>query len=381
MKTLKIKYIWIILVLSITLNLLVFSLDTIPFIWPKIESKLFKEIPIAKDSDAKMTIVNQSLNMMNSKSNNVWSDPKGFTETIFGIFSKKPNKEFKVYNYHQAYLYYGLSVYLVKNKDSINLKKVKLSFDKVLNYEGKPNFKLDKVDQIPFGLTALTLYQVYGDVKYLNFCDILFEEIKTFRNKEGLILYREHGQVQLNDVLGMIVPFLIEYGKFVKKSDAQLIAKEQVEFFVKYGIDKETYLPSHGIDLRSYIKVGPTNWGRGIGWYLLGLSHYYKATGEFKKEFDGILNTLQKLRTNDGLWSQFPGSSSLFDASTTTMVLYSMNINNKLSNRKVFIDNLYEYVSQDGYILNTSGDTYGINDYSKTFGKSELSQGFLLLII
>jgi hypothetical protein len=42
---------------------------------------------------------------------------------------------------------------------------------------------------------------------------------------------------------------------------------------------------------------------------------------------------------------------------------------------------LNDFISADGYVQQTSGDTYGINNYSKAFGMSDLSQGFLLLIL
>lgn len=375
------KYIIVILFFSITINLLVFSLDTIPFLWPKVENKFSNDNSILIDENTEDIILNHSLKMIDSKNQNVWSDPKGFTETVYSIYSKKPNKEFKVFNYPKAYLYYGLSSYLIKNDDSTNLKKVKLSFDKLISADGEPTFNLDKVDQIPFGLTALNLHKVYGDDKYLKFCDILYSKIKSLKNKEDLVLYRQSLSVQFNDVLGMIVPFLVDYSEYVNQPEALLIAKKQLEFFVKYGVDKETYLPTHGIDLQTNIKVGPTNWGRGIGWYILGISFYNRASGEFEKEYSELIKTLNKLRTDEGLWSQFPGSSNNFDASSTTMFLFSMNQDNTQLIKKESIKSLFKYVTQEGYITKTSGDTYYINDYSKSFGRSELSQGFLLLLL
>lgn len=375
------KYIMVILFFSITINLLVFSLDTIPFLWPKVENKFSNENSILIDENTEEIILNHSLKMIDSKNQNVWSDPKGFTETVYSIYSKNPNKEFKVFNYPKAYLYYGLSSYLIKNYDSTNLKKVKLSFDKLISADGEPTFNLDKVDQIPFGLTALNLHKVYGDDKYLKFCDILYSKIKSLKNKEDVVLYRQSLSVQFNDVLGMIVPFLVDYSEYVNQPEALLIAKKQLEFYVKYGVDKETYLPTHGIDLQTNIKVGPTNWGRGIGWYILGISFYNRATGEFEKEYNELIRTLNKLRTDEGLWSQFPGSSNNFDASATTMFLFSMNQESAQLSKKESIKSLFKYVTQEGYITKTSGDTYYINDYSKSFGRSELSQGFLLLLL
>lgn len=375
------KYIWVILVISVVFNVMVLSLDTVPFIWPKVQNKLFAENIIVNDNHLEPTVLKKSLEMVDSKDKNFWTETKGFTETIFKLYHGNLSKEFKIYNYPKAYLYYGLSTYLIKIKDSVNLEKVKYSFDKLLDDDGYPTFNLDKVDQIPFGLTALNLYERYGESKYLKFCDVLYEKCKEFSDENGIILYRQNNATQFSDVIGMVVPFLVEYGKLTDNPKAQMEAKKQLKFYVKYGVDKETYLPSHGINLDSKVKVGPSNWGRGIGWYFLGLSHYYKATGEFKKEFEGLTITLNKLRTEEGLWSQFPGSSEKFDASTSTIFIYCFNNGNELFNNEEMIDNLHKYISKDGNILQTSGDTYGINHYSTSFGKSELSQGFLLLLL
>jgi hypothetical protein len=42
---------------------------------------------------------------------------------------------------------------------------------------------------------------------------------------------------------------------------------------------------------------------------------------------------------------------------------------------------LSNYISKEGFLLQTSGDTERPNSYSKILGKSELSQGVLLLIL
>jgi len=271
-----------------------------------------------------------------------------------------------------------LTTLLINKKDNILLNSVKNSFDKLVDGNGRPTFNFDKVDQIPFGLTALNLYKVYGDLKYLLFCEILYDKLKEKSKNDGIILYRENSSIQYNDVLGMVVPFLLEYALFKNDPKIRSFARAQIDYYIEYGVDKETYLPAHGFALDSKAKVGSANWGRGIGWYFLGLSLYHKGTGELKKEYDELSKIINRLRTEEQLWSQYPGSSNKFDASSSTMFLYSLY--DEMSK-----DDLYKllckYISSDGAMLETSGDTYTVNEYSKSFGKSELSQGFLLLLL
>lgn len=377
----KDKFIWFFLIVSITFNLIVIIVDVIPYLWPILKRKLNRNVLISENVSNEI-ILNQAIEMLNTKNSNVWEDDyPGFTRTLHSfLLGKKKNKEFRIYNYPNAYLYYGLSTHLIKVNDLGNLEKVRSSFDNIIESDGRPVFVLDKVDQVPYGLTALNLYKVYGDEKYLKFCATLYEMLVLATDDDGIILYRKKSDKQYNDVIGMTIPFLVEYSDVNKNPNILDYAKQQLEFYIKYGVDKETYLPTHGIDLITKIKIGPTNWGRGIGWYFLGISWFYKQTGEFKEEYEGLKNTLNKLRTEEGLWTQFPGSSSAFDASSSTMFLYCMK--DDLSSLHVGgLNNLYKYISKEGCIMGTSGDTYGINNYSKTFGKSELSQGFLLLLI
>jgi hypothetical protein len=56
-------------------------------------------------------------------------------------------------------------------------------------------------------------------------------------------------------------------------------------------------------------------------------------------------------------------------------------LNTKLLTKHEILSKLENYINRDGEILQTSGDTYGVNRYSATFGKSELSQGMLLLLL
>jgi rhamnogalacturonyl hydrolase YesR len=372
----KYKLIYTLLLASLLVNFAVVLVDTIPFVGPKIQQKFFEEKIIKIDKNYKEIVLGTSILMLDSECNNVWSEPEGFTESLYNIYAGSHSREFKKYNYPKAYLYYGISTYLIKIQDTVRLKVIKGHFDKLIDDKGYPIFQLDKVDQIPYGLTALNLYKVYGDIKYLKFCHILYDIILESTDDENIILYRQDQSVLLCDVIGMTVPFLIEYATYSGTVEAHNLARIQLEYYIENGVDKETYLPSHGINRDAKIKVGPNNWGRGIGWYLLGLSHFHHATGEFKKEYEGLAMTLDKLRLKNRLWSQFPGSSETFDASASTMFLYCLK---PLDTNNTYL--LNDFISADGYVQQTSGDTYGINNYSKAFGMSDLSQGFLLLIL
>ena len=370
-------------VLSLFLNFAFIYYDTIPFLWPKLEKKYFMDKTIKINEKTEQIIAAKSFEMVVSKHvTMVWGDANGLTRKFFDLRYEISSEDFKKFNYPRAFLFYGLAKYYESKNDIGKLKELKSVFDSYLDKKGKPLFVFDKIDQVTFGLTAFVLYKHYNEEKYLKLINQIFNFIQESTIDNDLINYRNGQSVFLNDMLGMVVPFLIEYQKHYKNANAIEIAKTQLEYYINYGVDKETYLPTHGIDLKTGIKVGPTNWGRGIGWYFLALAEYHKTTGEFQEEYDGIINTLLRIRNPEGLWSQFPGSMDYFDASSTLLFMYGMNLNKEIYKESKDITSLLkDYLSEDGSINQTSGDTYGINDYSKTFGKSELSQGVLLMLL
>ena len=166
----------------------------------------------------------------------------------------------------------------------------------------------------------------------------------------------------------MIVPFLMEYFHVSQDSTALLMAIENVNEYRKYGCDETTGIPVHGYNKKTHIKVGSANWGRGIGWYLLGVaytSHIQDST--LNKSVD-LLN-----------YSQFPLSSKKFDSSTALMFEIFKQSRNPNERRK--LDFIKPYITQDGFIMECSGDTYDLNNYSHFYGPAELTNGLFLILI
>jgi len=313
----------------------------------------------------------------------VWNDHTGMTNKLLKFNSPTVSKEFRTFNYPRAYLHYGLSSFLVSRNDHDLLTRYRSIFDSLVDANGEPVFELTRIDQVPFGLAAINLYRTFNDYKYLKFAHILYEyTLGAMDTTDNIILYRP-GQISvLNDVLGMVIPFLIEYSKVTGNSEPLQIATEQIEYFIEYGVDPISFIPAHAINREYKIKIGSANWGRGIGWYYIALASIYKETGLFEYEYGRLSESLSTLTNSEGLWSQFPGSNDTFDASTTTMILYGMSLGGyKEMNSQEVLEKLLPYLSVDGEILQTSGDTYGTNRYSNSFGLSELSQGMLLLLL
>lgn len=370
-----------VLSISLIINGLVVYFDVIPTIYPRIQDKLitqptFSDKKINNEEMEKRVFETGKKMLFAKKAATIWHEHTGFTASLLQKRYIAETKELQLDNYPRAFLFAGLFDYA--KKQNINQKELQEYFDKeIINSK----YTIQRIDQAPLGLIALNLYQSTKEKKYLIFSQQILEYINTLLDENGILSYRQGQTILFYDALGLAIPFLVKYSEVVNQ-EALDIARRQIDFYTSYGLHKSTFMPSHAINKKFKTPVGSSNWGRGIGWYILGLSSFYKATGEFEKEYYGLLNTLKELKNNDGLWGQFPGSKDQYDASASLLFIYAELTNNPLSYTKEELLNLLSpFISIKGEILETSGDTYGSNYYSHSFGKSELSQGLLLSIL
>lgn len=366
---------------------LVLILDIIPNLTPKIIKKI-RPIKIINNIDNEFNniILEKGIEMLRSnKPIMIWEDrQKNFTNNLLSLRNKKDRKgKYTTHNFPTAFLLLGVLSYILKVDDKNKFQDFIDFFDKYIDKKGKSKFEINIIDHSTFGIISLKLYNELKDEKYLVFADNIYEFINSQIDPETSIIdYRKNSKNVFVDTIGLALPFLIEYGRAVKNESIINLVKSQLQYYINYGIDPNTYIPSHGVNKQFKTKVGSANWGRGIGWFFLGLSYYNQYYKDFEKEYNGLYNTILNLKNDENLWSQFLGIKSVFDASTTTIFLYSIILNNpKYSNTNNILNQLKNYLTVDGCILQTSGDTYYFNEYATTFGKSELSQGFLLLVL
>ncbi|GGZ35929.1 hypothetical protein GCM10007049_31510 [Echinicola pacifica] len=389
MKLLSKKAAGYILLASITFNLIFIAIDIYPSIsreaWEYYESK--QKGKISDPVILQESILQKSMEMARGRTTLMpMHDQSFFLKEIKTKLKSLKSTKSTPYFYPKAFLFTGLTDYAISHQDSSLMKEIKKEFNFYIKEDGRPSFEVNIVDQIPFGMAAINFYRFYGEEKYKKMADYMFLKILEWRSEEtGLIYYRtDHiNKFYYVDTLGMICPFLSRYYYYFDVSTAKVIARNQLDYFINHGIDQDSQLPFHAINIKQGLKVGPTNWGRGIGWYYLAMSEYTKYTRDlFLNETIFELNiTLEGLKNDTNTWTQFPGSSEHFDASATVMFLYcilSLQPNHDLQDQVISI---LAPEMLNGNLLSTSGDTHSINKYSTTFGNSELSHGIFLMTL
>ena len=361
----------------IVLFLLLAYLSVYPFLIELLNNKVYFNKDVSKDHYM-IAVVQSSKNMFLSKKVLMSERDTDFKENLKFFIGR--GRKHPYFYYPKAFLYYGFLSHLESTKPS-EINKLQAHFDRMLDDSGKPSFLIRFVDQVPFGMTALNLYIFTGDEKYRVFCDSIFEYLKNSYSSQNGILYRSSLDIQFNDVLGMICPFLFRYAISFNVGESAKMGLNQILLFYKNGVDKESSIPSHGYYLSSKVKLGSSNWGRGIGWYAYALAYCPNELGIISIKQD-LFNSLLSLSLPDGTYSQFPGSSNVFDASSTVLIWYFMkDLDPNFISKEEIIKVLSRYTTVDGCIDFTSGDTFGLNMYSRKFGFSELSQGILLQLL
>lgn len=271
-------------------------------------------------------------------------------------------------NYPRGLLFTGLAFYAETYRDeevkSICAKHLK-SF---VNDKGKFKYEVKFSDQALIGASYCSMYRQTHEIIYKQAADNLLTFLKKLDDPKTGIMYRTPAEWQYCDVLGMTIPFLMEYAKTFNDSIVSQMAYRNFNLYYKYGVDKETGIPVHGYNINNYLKLGSINWGRGIGWYLLAASYL----PEFN---DPILDH----NIENVVYEQFIGESGATSFDSTTALLFELYKNSKGRGKGIMF--IQPHVLEDGFVSDISGDTYFLNKYSTIMGESEIGNGLFLILL
>lgn len=142
------------------------------------------------------------------------SDYSGLINDVRSFFSY-PNE----LPFNDAYLKTGLSYYALKHHEDEIVSNL-ISWGAELLEDDK--YSITIVDQAPVGIMFLNLYRLTDDSKYKNTAESIYSQLKDICSKgEGKIAYRQGVSNNYVDVVGMVVPFLVEYFRFSQEIGAE----------------------------------------------------------------------------------------------------------------------------------------------------------------
>ncbi|WP_298139043.1 glycoside hydrolase family 88 protein [Flavobacterium sp.] len=303
-------------------------------------------------------------------------------------------KRNSIQSWQKASLLLGLNQFAIKNNDG-EVKKIIQNYilseiDSNGNWKQNPT----EIDAI---ILAYAILKVDGlDVqKYKPALDFSYNLIQNLKGTDGTIAYRNHiSDFRFVDTIGFISPFLIRYGTLFSNQDAIYLGIKQITEFNKFAMLNEEFIPCHTYNIKSNLPVGLFGWGRGLGWYAIGLIDAWNELPEThsqKKEMTQLVTKFaqmaMKFQNENGSWNWLIlNRQSQADSSTTATLAWFLanaasisEISDKAnSSKEKALNYLQKVTRRSGAIDFSQGDTKGIGVHSQEFDILPFTQGFCL---
>ena len=228
--------------------------------------------------------------------------------------------------------------------------------------------------------------------------DKLWELIQEHIGEDGTVLYRKWMKdYRYVDTIGFICPFLISYGMKYDKPECIRLAVEQIKAYEHFGMLSDQYIPCHAYHIKTHYPLGLYGWGRGMGWYAIGLIDAWRELPdhhELKQTLtDSVKNFVRSalaLQSPQGNWNwtatrpESRGDSS----ATATLAWFMLNASTLeeiredcLKSSDLAINYLMKVTRRNGAVDFSQGDTKDIGVYSSLFNILPFTQGFSIRTI
>lgn len=228
--------------------------------------------------------------------------------------------------------------------------------------------------------------------------DYIYNLILSLKGDDGTIAYKSYSaNYRYVDTIGFICPFLINYGVKFNNEDAIALGIKQITEFNKYAMLKDTFLPCHTYIVTSKIPVGLFGWGRGLGWYAIGLIDSWTALPDNHQDKISLIKsiiTFAKMaisfQNENGSWNWIVSANeSRADSSTTATLSWFLANAASISEIQLecekakdkALNYLMQVTRRDGAVDFSQGDTKAIGVHSQEFDILPFTQGFALRTI
>lgn len=215
--------------------------------------------------------------------------------------------------------------------------------------------------------------------------DEMYQLILNRVGDDGSVCYRNYCKDdRYVDTVGFIAPFLALYGTTYQIEKAKELALDVIYQYYRNGFHKQSLLPVHAYKVNTLYPLGIYGWGRGVGWFLLGIIDTYQILKDEKLEqiILDLANKYIEYQREDGAYSSIVHLKQSPDSSATSVFAYFYaNCSELFDNEKYYhisikaIKYLMKVTRRNGEIDFSQGDTKGIGYYSMTFDIMPFTQG------
>lgn len=263
----------------------------------------------------------------------------------------------------------------------------------------KINFKTGKLKKAPVYLDevllAFSITKTSVDIdKIRPALDEIILLIDNSKSKNETVFYRNFiSDIRFVDTIGFICPFLTFYGIKFNQPKYIDLAVLQIKDYIDKAFLEYPFLPVHAYDLEKGIPLGVYGWGRGLGWFILGVVDMYNELpmNHKHKEFIKLLivktakDLLQFQKPNGSFLAMLAVDSSRHDSSITVLAGWLFFNNYLITKEKIYlesskkcIESLMQVTRRNGSIDFCQGDTKGIGIYASTFDLMPFVQGLTI---
>lgn len=257
----------------------------------------------------------------------------------------------------------------------------------------KNNYWKVKPKEVDFGILA---YAILKDIEYPNDIKLMMDEmyriiLDNIDESDGCVSYRKGlKEIRFVDTIGFIAPFLVLYGKTYQINNAISLAKKIIISYYQNGFEENLLLPIHAYDANTNAPLGIYGWGRGVGWFLLGIIDTYLESYDYdlKQIIFALAEKYVEYQMNNGSFGSVIHLKQSSDSSITSICAYFyaqcyiiFNDKKYLNISKKCILYLMKATRRNGEIDYSQGDTKGIGLYSITYDIMPFTQGMTLRAI
>lgn len=269
--------------------------------------------------------------------------------------------------------------------DGEALGRLREAFDRQLEAEGRWKYPLTKSFQLMQGYSLAFLCGSDGADRYRR---ALAEMVVAFeglpRSATGTILYTKGRREIFIDTIGMLCPCLAAAGRILDRRDLIAAAMDQIDECLANNLHTETHLPYHGYYAGGPYQLGWGGWGRGTGWYMIGLVDVaaelkalaHPFAGRLAAEIMSVSGSLCRFQRASGHWGeQIMVDDAPDDSSATAFIAYALL---RALNEGLLAGQRIEEASAraaaalaaattpSGRILKASGEALGLGQYGRS---------------
>ncbi|TLS35767.1 glycoside hydrolase family 88 protein [Pseudalkalibacillus caeni] len=299
-----------------------------------------------------------------------------------------------IQHWQKASLLLGLIEYLKTNRDKEIENQINIFLEKHFNQKGQWIEKPKHIDSAILAYAIMKLDFIDID-KYKSALDYIWELINDHIGNDGTVEYRKFMEnYRYIDTIGFICPFLSTYGIKYNKEDCINLALKQIEEYEKYGMLKDNGIPCHVYDINSKVPLGLFGWGRGLGWFAIGLIDTWnelKGSKKYNVKLEDSIKNFAKVvikyqQPNGGWnWTVTRSECRTDSSSTATLGWFLLNAaqlkgvsSDCLESSDKAIRYLMGVTRKSGSVDFSQGDTKDIGVYSSSFNILPFTQGFCI---